>query len=166
MYISGEIPFPYNIVAMVALPFLLIAIIKLVFQYILSPSAWFQYYRIHRENAQPPPTSRVEIVGAISDEIVLRVMDTIRAVSSNQAIQPSAQENMIEAAPPIPPRSQENMIKAATPIPKKRKFDKQMSGVELLDDPDKNEEDSGTASNESGVSNESCDKIPASALSS
>lgn len=138
---------------MVALPFLLIAIIKLVFQYIITPSAWIPLFRHYNEPPPPlPENNRVEMIeGAISPETLRTVLETvIGAVSSNRAaIEPVVRENMLEAAPPVP---------------MKRKLHTQMSGVELLDDPD--QEDSGTASNESGISNESCDKIKVASSSS
>lgn len=141
---------------MVVLPFLVFALIKLVFQYILNPQVWFAYYN-HNTQAQHPPTSRAEsIEGGISQENFRAVLDTIQAVSSNKLIESVPQINMIEAAPSI-------SVPVTPPVPMKRKLHTQMSGVELFDDPDPIEEDSGTISNESGISNESCDRIKSSA---
>lgn len=165
---------------MVVLPFLILGLIKLVFQYFLNPQVWFSYYKHNAEAEHHPPTSRAEVIGgAISQENFRAVLDTFQAVFS--AIRPlQTTANMIEPVQePIPAEftseeassatepmvtsvSQDNIIETVPPIPKKRKLLTQMSGVELLDDPDRNE-DSGTASNESGISNESCDKIKPSA---
>ncbi|KAL5285064.1 hypothetical protein ACFFRR_007043 [Megaselia abdita] len=168
---ASEIPFPYNIVAMVTVPFFFFAILKLIFQYIISPSNWFSYYQHHTQPQQPQPvTSRVEMIGGgISQEDFRAVLNTIQAVSSSTSIRTSEPQNlMIEGSTalnegtttlnegrPIPSIQAGESPRRSPPIPRKRKIHKQMSGVEMFDDPD----DSGSVSNESGISNESCDKV-------
>lgn len=168
--ILGEIPFPYNIVAMISLPFLIIAVIKLVFQYIISPGAWFPYFKHHQETQAQPVSGVQPIQSGISHEHFLAVMDTIRSVTNNNnkaLIAPHiavSQNTMIEdvARKETVALNEDKVVENASREGETITEDK-MSGVELLDDPNPIGEDSGTASNESGISNESCDRLKPSA---
>ncbi|XP_068155612.1 uncharacterized protein [Drosophila tropicalis] len=155
--LSSEMPFPFNLIAPLALAALVGYIVKLTFKYIISPKVWIKM----RHSAPPPAPHQAvsqnnEALGdRLSGENLKMLLNAITVTSTQQSSQlpaVSGVQDILDGPPP--PLAIENKAKASNEklnssngSDTSTQNPAQDAGFTLIDDPDNDHHDDNDVHN-------------------